>query len=165
MRCIRAFRLHLGHLWPVLQAIRDHYRRVDCDLLFCLSHAESCSLCRPSEAAQGGGVHDRTVGLARFLHPLFSRFNAAFEWLSSSYGKMTGRFVRATVIIALIYVGLISLTGFQFSKMSTGFIPEQDIGYLAALVKLPPGSSLARTDAVVREVNDILLKTPGVEHS
>src|SRR5258707_5009677 len=47
--------------------------------------------------------------------------------------------------------------------MSTGFIPEQDIGYLAALVKLPPGSSLARTDAVVREVNDILLKTPGVE--
>src|SRR5216684_4407003 len=49
--------------------------------------------------------------------------------------------------------------------MSTGFIPEQDIGYLAALVKLPPGSSLARTDAVVREVNDILLKTPGVEHT
>src|SRR5260370_42188585 len=78
---------------------------------------------------------------------------------------MTGRFVRPTVIIALVYVGLISLTGFQFSKMNTGFIPEQDIGYLAALVKLPPGSSLARTDAVVREVNDILLKTPGVVHS
>ncbi len=39
--------------------------------------------------------------------------------------------------------------------MSTGFIPEQDIGYLAIVIQLPPGSSLARTDKVVREVNDI----------
>src|SRR5258708_15071108 len=49
--------------------------------------------------------------------------------------------------------------------MSTGFIPEQDIGYLVTVVQLPPGSSLARTDAVVREVNDIILKTPGIEHT
>ena len=135
---------------------------ISCFVSLTLSPALCAVLLKPHKV---GDVHDRPVALARFLHPLFSRFNAAFEWLSSSYGKMTGRFVRATVIIALIYVGLISLTGFQFSKMSTGFIPEQDIGYLAALVKLPPGSSLARTDAVVREVNDILLKTPGVEHS
>src|SRR5579864_7285684 len=135
---------------------------ISCFVSLTLSPALCAVLLKPHKV---GDVHDRPVGLARFLHPLFSRFNAAFEWLSSSYGMMTGRFVRATVIIALIYVGLISLTGFQFSKMSTGFIPEQDIGYLAALVKLPPGSSLARTDAVVREVTDILLKTPGVEHS
>jgi hydrophobe/amphiphile efflux-1 (HAE1) family protein len=111
------------------------------------------------------GVHEKPVGLRRFMRPVFSYFNAAFEWLSSSYGKITGRLVRAAAIMALIYVGLISLTGFQFSKMTTGFIPQQDIGYLAAIVKLPPGSSLARTDAVVREVNDTLLKTPGVEHT
>ena len=107
----------------------------------------------------------QSTGFARLTGPVFSHFNRAFEWLSSSYGKMTARFVRATMIMALIYVALISLAGFQFSKMSTGFIPEQDIGYLAAIIKLPPGSSLARTDAVVREVNDILLKTPGVEHT
>jgi hydrophobe/amphiphile efflux-1 (HAE1) family protein len=107
----------------------------------------------------------QSTGFARLTGPVFSHFNRAFEWLSSSYGKMTARFVRATMIMALIYVALISLAGFQFSKMSTGFIPEQDIGYLAAIIKLPPGSSLARTDAVVREVNEILLKTPGVEHT
>lgn len=112
-----------------------------------------------------GDAHGRPVGFARLLHPLFKRFNSAFEWLSSKYGKVTSRFVRATAVMALIYVALISLTGFQFSRMSTGFIPEQDIGYLAAIVKLPPGSSLARTDAVVREVNDILLSTPGIFHS
>src|SRR6202034_4166458 len=102
---------------------------------------------------------------ARLLNPLFKRFNSAFEWLSSKYGKITSRFVRATAVMALIYVALISLTGFQFSRMSTGFIPEQDIGYLAAIVKLPPGSSLARTDAVVREVNNILLSITGIFHS
>jgi hydrophobe/amphiphile efflux-1 (HAE1) family protein len=85
--------------------------------------------------------------------------------LSASYGKLTSRFVRATAIILVVYVGLISLTGFQFSRMSTGFIPDQDIGYLAAIVQLPPGSSLVRTDAVVRQANDIILRTPGIEHT
>ena len=65
----------------------------------------------------------------------------------------------------VVYVGLIALTGFQMSRMPTGFIPEQDIGYLVTVIQLPPGSSLERTDAVVREVNDIILKTPGVEHT
>jgi len=86
------------------------------------------------------------------MHPVFTRLNAAFEWLSSSYGRLTGRLVRATAIILVVYVGLIGLTGFQMSRMSTGFIPDQDIGYLAIVVQLPPGSSLARTDKVVREV-------------
>jgi hydrophobe/amphiphile efflux-1 (HAE1) family protein len=49
--------------------------------------------------------------------------------------------------------------------MPTGFIPDQDIGYLVTVIQLPAGSSLARTDAVVREVNDIILKTPGIEHT
>jgi len=46
--------------------------------------------------------------------------------------------------------------------MSTGFIPDSDIGYLVTIVQLPPGSSLERTEKVVRQVNDIALNTPGV---
>jgi hydrophobe/amphiphile efflux-1 (HAE1) family protein len=99
------------------------------------------------------------------LKAFFGRFNAGFEWMSSRYAKMTARFVRATALILVVYVGLISLTGFQFARMPTGFIPEQDIGYLVTVIQLPPGSSLARTDAVVREVNDIILSTPGIDHS
>src|SRR5260370_2905697 len=68
-------------------------------------------------------------------------------------------------IVLAVYVGLMSLTGYQFSRMSTGFIPEQDIGYLVTIIQLPPGSSLERTDAIVREINDIILTTPGVEHT
>jgi len=42
----------------------------------------------------------------------------------------------------LIYLGLIGLTGYQMSRMSTGFIPDQDIGYQAIVVMLPPGSGM-----------------------
>jgi hydrophobe/amphiphile efflux-1 (HAE1) family protein len=98
-------------------------------------------------------------GVARLLGGAFGYFNTAFEWLSSTYGKMTARFVRATTVMGIIYLCLIGLTGFQMSRMASGFIPEQDIGYQAVIIFLAPGSSLDRTDAVVREVNDIILKT------
>jgi len=110
--------------------------------------------------------HEKPRGLARLMGGAFGIFNHCFEWLSSTYGRVTARFIRASAIIGLIYLALIGLAGFQMSRMATGFIPEQDIGYQAVIIFLPPGSSLERTDAVVREVNDIILKTvPGPTHT
>ncbi len=110
-------------------------------------------------------AHAQPRGLNRLLKNGFGYFNRGFEWLSNSYGRMTARFVRATAIIGVIYLGLIALTGFQMARLPNGFIPDQDIGYQAVVVILPPGSSLQRTDEVVRQVNDIVLKVPGVEHN
>jgi len=109
--------------------------------------------------------HVEPRGVGRLLKAVFARFNAGFDWMSSAYGEMTARIVRMIAIVLTVYVGLISLTGYQFSRMSTGFIPEQDIGYLVTVIQLPPGSSLERTDAIVREINDIILRTPGIEHT
>jgi len=134
---------------------------ISCAVSLTLSPALCAVLLKPH---QGEG-HVEPRGFARLIEPVFRRFNKSFEWLSNNYGHITSRFVRVTGIIVLVYVGLISLTAFQFSQMSTGFIPEQDIGYLAAIVQLPPGSSLARTDQVVRQANDIILSTPGVDHT
>jgi hydrophobe/amphiphile efflux-1 (HAE1) family protein len=58
---------------------------------------------------------------------------------------------------------LIIATGLQMARMPSGFIPDQDIGYQAVVIFLPPGSSLERTDKVLREVNDIILETPGIK--
>ncbi len=132
---------------------------ISCFVSLTLSPALAAVLLKPHHG------HAEPRGLSRILRGTFGRFNAGFEWMSSKYAMMTARFVRATALILVVYVGLISLTGFQFARMSTGFIPEQDIGYLVTVIQLPPGSSLARTDAVVREVNDIILKTPGIEHT
>jgi HAE1 family hydrophobic/amphiphilic exporter-1 len=59
---------------------------------------------------------------------------------------------------------LVGLTGLQFSRAPTGFIPEQDQGYLITVIQLPPGASLARTDAVVKEASKIILGIEGIEH-
>ena len=70
----------------------------------------------------------------------FRGFNRGFEWLSSRYGKMTGKLVRVSLIMVILYAGLIGLTVFEFSRAPTGFIPQQDQGYLINIIQLPPGA-------------------------
>ena len=135
---------------------------ISCFVSLTLSPALCAVLLKPHPA---GDMHCRPSGLALIFRPFFSGFNKSFEWLSNSYGAMTSRFVRMTGMILVVYVALIALTGFQMSRMTTGFIPQQDIGYLAIVAQLPPGSSLARTDEVVRKVNEITLSTRGGRHT
>lgn len=133
---------------------------ISCFVSLTLSPALCAVMLKPHDH-----THAKAHGIGAFFRRFFGKFNHGFEWLSDRYGKVTARLVRAGVMVAAVYVGLIGLTGLQMSRMSTGFIPEQDIGYLAVIVMLPPGSSLERTDKVVREVNEIALKTPGVTHT
>ena len=94
----------------------------------------------------------------------FSRFNRGFEWLSDGYGQLTRRLLRGVVVVLVAYSALIAAAGFEFARTPTGFIPEQDQGYLITVVQLPPGATLARTEKVVKQAVDIILKTPGIEH-
>jgi hydrophobe/amphiphile efflux-1 (HAE1) family protein len=105
------------------------------------------------------------AGLARHLfYGAFDRFNRGFEWLSFGYGTVTRRLVRGTIVVLVIYAGLIGVAGVEFSVTPTGFIPEQDQGYLINVVQLPPGSALERTEKVVQRGIEIILGTQGVEH-
>jgi multidrug efflux pump subunit AcrB len=44
-------------------------------------------------------------------------------------------------------------------------MPDQYLGYLITVIQSPPGASLERTDAVVRQATEIILGMPGVEHA
>ena len=101
---------------------------------------------------------------SRLLAGGFSRFNRGFTWLSDGYGQLTRRLLRGVVVVLVAYGGLIAVAGFEFARTPTGFIPEQDQGYLITVVQLPPGATLARTEKVVKQAVDIILKTPGIEH-
>lgn len=103
-----------------------------------------------------------------FVRPVvafFNGFNRAFEWISSRYGALTGRLVRISGFMVVIYLGLIGITVYEFSRAPTGFIPQQDQGYLINIIQLPPGASLARTDEVARKVTKMVLSTPGIAHA
>jgi HAE1 family hydrophobic/amphiphilic exporter-1 len=101
----------------------------------------------------------------RPVRVFFNGFNRAFEWVSSRYGALTGRLVRVSLLMVVVYIGLIGLTVYQFVQAPTGFIPQQDQGYLINIVQLPPGASLARTDEIARKVTKMVLSTPGIAHA
>jgi hydrophobe/amphiphile efflux-1 (HAE1) family protein len=63
------------------------------------------------------------------------------------------------------YTGLIGATVGLLWATPTGFIPAQDQGYFLTVIQLPPGSSLDRTDAVLRKVVERILPIEGVEGS
>jgi hydrophobe/amphiphile efflux-1 (HAE1) family protein len=101
----------------------------------------------------------------RWLRPVrvgADKFNQGFEWLSTRYGSFTGRVIRMGLIMMILYAGLLLLTGWRLTATPTGFIPEQDQGFLIGVVQLPPGSSLERTKAVMDQAYGIASKTPGV---
>jgi len=101
-----------------------------------------------------------------WLHPLKAagaKFNAGFDWLSDRYGRLTARLIRASVMVLIVYVGLIALTGWRLTATPSGFIPEQDQGVLIGVVQMPPGASLERTDAVVQRAAAQIQKMGGVE--
>ncbi len=91
----------------------------------------------------------------------FQGFNRGFDGLARGYAGLARRLIAIGPIVLLVYAGLIGLTVWQFNRAPTGFIPTQDEGYLITIVQLPPGSSLARTDEVVKQATKIMLETPG----
>ncbi|MEP4891183.1 MAG: multidrug efflux RND transporter permease subunit [Aliiglaciecola sp.] len=94
-----------------------------------------------------------------------NKFNRGMDRTSSAYGKLVSKVIRFGAIMSIVYLGLMCLTGFFFNKVPQGFIPAQDQGYLIIAVQLPPGASLERTDSVVQEVMDKLLKIDGIKTS
>ncbi|MGV8929770.1 MAG: efflux RND transporter permease subunit [Brevundimonas sp.] len=91
------------------------------------------------------------------------KFNEGFDWLSDKYGRLTARLVRTVGIVLIVYVGLLGLTGWRLLDTPSGFIPEQDQGFLIGVIQLPPGASLERTEAVMTRASEIIKGTDGVE--
>jgi len=95
----------------------------------------------------------------------FKGFNWAFDRFSINYGRLTGRLVRFGFIMLILYAGLLFVTYRYLTNTPTGLVPQLDRGYFIAVFTLPPGSTLDRTDAVVRKAGDIITSRPGVKNS
>jgi hydrophobe/amphiphile efflux-1 (HAE1) family protein len=89
-------------------------------------------------------------------------FNRGFDRLSHGYGTAAGWVIKHSAIMLVIYVALIGSAGWLVYVTPQGFIPAQDRGYVIVVVQLPGASSLARTTEIVREIERIALKVPGV---
>jgi hydrophobe/amphiphile efflux-1 (HAE1) family protein len=129
-----------------------------------LSPAMAAMLLKPHKAHDD---HARKPGvLGTGLHYLGyagRKFNEGFDWLSDRYGRLTARLIRKLVLVFSVYALLLVGTGFTLFNTPSGFIPEQDQGFLIGVVQLPPGASLDRTQEVMGRAAQIIRDTEGVD--
>lgn len=110
-----------------------------------------------------GWVVSRSVN--RLLGWFFRVFNRGFSAATTGYVGSVGLLLKGSVAVLLIYGGLLYGTYDIFRKTPTGFIPAQDKGYLLVEVRLPDSASLDRTTQVMRQIEEIAGKAPGVAHT
>ena len=103
--------------------------------------------------------------LDRFLVWFFGVFNSGFAAVTKGYTWIVGLLLKGSLAVLLVYGGLLYLTYYAFDQTPTGFIPSQDKGYLLVNVQMPDSTSVEKTQQVMRRVEAIALKTPGVRHT
>ncbi len=114
----------------------------------------------------GGMIGKLIIRPVNYLLGYFFRaFNRFFDFMTVLYGKAVGRMLRLSVMVLVIYGGLLGLTWYEFQRTPTGFIPQQDKGYLLLNVQLPDSASVERTERVMKRIDDLCKADPGVEHT
>ncbi|OWY78439.1 multidrug efflux RND transporter permease subunit OqxB [Pantoea sp. AMG 501] len=96
---------------------------------------------------------------------IFRPFNRFFQRSAHGYESMVGKTLRSRGAVFGVYLVLLAGAGWMFHAVPGGFIPTQDKLYLIGGVKMPEGSSLARTDEVIRQMSEIGLQTEGVAYA
>jgi len=118
-----------------------------------LSPALSSLLLRPRKKTRGP------------LGWFYDRFNRIFARATHGYVNWSQVAIRKAVLsFALLLVVAIG-AGFFGKRLPSGFLPEEDQGYVFLALQLPDASSLERTDEACHKIEDFLSKTPGVQYT
>ena len=96
------------------------------------------------------------------LQVVFRGFNSGYDIIAAGYGWLAGRVVRLSLLMLVVYGAIVVFGLYEFRLTPLGFIPALDRGYLIAVIQLPPGASLARTDEVNRRAAEMARQVPGV---
>ncbi|HJU56336.1 MAG TPA: multidrug efflux RND transporter permease subunit [Pyrinomonadaceae bacterium] len=97
------------------------------------------------------------------LGAFFRGFNKVFDVTTKGYVNVSRLLIRRG-ILTIGLIGIVVIGALFFARrLPAGFIPDEDQGIFGVNVQLPPGASLARTSAVLKQVEEILGKTEGIE--
>ncbi|MDQ2711304.1 MAG: multidrug efflux RND transporter permease subunit [Acidobacteriota bacterium] len=116
-----------------------------------LSPALAALLLKPKKQSRGP--------LARF----FGWFNRVFGRVTKGYVGFSGVLLRKAAISILFLVVMAVFAVLISRNIPSSFLPEEDQGYVFVALQLPNAASLQRTAAAAKQVEDVILKTPGVQ--
>lgn len=117
-----------------------------------LSPAMSALLLKPRERGNG------------WLQKFYDGFNSLFGKATDKYVKLCSLLIRRSFIAIALLIAIVFGVVFLGKALPSGFLPDEDQGYIFAAIQLPNVSSLQRTEKVTEKVEEILAKTPGMEH-
>jgi HAE1 family hydrophobic/amphiphilic exporter-1 len=117
-----------------------------------LSPALGALLLRPKKESRGP------------LKKFFDWFNRSFSRATTGYVNWCSTLIHKMGFTIILLLAFTVLAGVFGAKLPKSFLPEEDQGYLFVALQLPDASSLQRTTAASRKVEEILMQTPGVDH-
>jgi multidrug efflux pump len=102
-----------------------------------------------------GGHHQHAGGvLGRF----FTWFNASFDATRDAYHRNLGSFLNHSRIVMVLYAVIVLVMAGLFYRLPTGFLPDEDQGFIINLINLPSGTTQPKTLSVARQVSNHYLK-------
>ncbi|MCP5276888.1 MAG: efflux RND transporter permease subunit [Thiobacillus sp.] len=93
---------------------------------------------------------------------LFGWFHDFFERGTGRYMKGVGGVVVRPLRMFLLFLAIVAATAFLLMKLPTGFLPDEDQGYLISIIQLPAGATQERTEQVLSQMEEYYLKQPEV---
>ena len=87
----------------------------------------------------------------------------AIDRVRDGYVGVIRRLVRISIVGIVVAVGTLALAAWLLARTPQSFLPEEDQGAIFAALRLPEGASINRTEAVVKQVEDIVRPISGVE--
>jgi HAE1 family hydrophobic/amphiphilic exporter-1 len=114
---------------------------------------------KPTQAAQF--ITPKIPGATK--NWFFRKFDFYFEKISDAYAHLMRGLMNHRKMTAFFGIALISFAIYGLIKLPTGFIPNEDQGYLVVASQLPDAASTQRTEVGMKKVADIIKNIPGVE--
>ncbi len=108
-------------------------------------------------------LRPRAKAAPGWLGRLGARFNGGFDRMNTWYVSINRLLVRKLAIPLVLLAGVAVFAVLVGKRVPSGFVPDEDQGYLIIGVQLPDGASLERTRGVYAQIDAILAKQPGVD--
>lgn len=141
----------VGNIYRQFSAVMVSSIMFSAFMALSLTPALCAHLLKPVEA----GHHHAKTGF-------FGWFNRNFAKTAKNYEGWVARILRRTGRSLVVFAAVVAVAGLIFARMPSSFLPNEDQGSIMASFQLPPGATLERTGAVLRQAEEFILQQPEV---
>ena len=92
----------------------------------------------------------------------FGAFNRLFKRTAKGYERGVAAIIKRAGRMLVLFAVIVAAVGWLYTRLPSSFLPNEDQGYLIVNVQLPPGATVERTQAVLKQVEGFFMAQPEV---